>query len=227
VITSPANPRLKLVRRLQSRRQRQRLGIFVVEGEDLVEAGLAAGLDPVDRLVAGLDVEPDVLAGVSELAHPARDLAIFRTADLPASAGRLASVALWQVADPGNVGTLLRSADAFGAGVFLSAGCADPVGSKAARASMGALFRVPVGRFEEAPAPRVALVTRAATPLSELELGERVTFVLGAERRGLPDDVVEACDALATIPFQGAAESLNVAMAGTIALWEWHRRLAT
>jgi RNA methyltransferase, TrmH family len=224
VITSAANPRLKLVRRLHGRRQRQRRGLFAVEGEDLVDAGLAAGLQPVDLLVAGRDVEPEVLAGVSELAHPARAVAVFRTADLRSFAERPATLALWRVADPGNVGTLLRSADAFGGALCLSAGCADPTSSKAVRASMGALFRVPMGAFDDAPRPRVALVAHDGTPLAELDLGERVTFVLGAERGGLPDDVVAECDAVATIPVQGDAESLNVAMAGTIALWESSRR---
>jgi RNA methyltransferase, TrmH family len=176
----------------------------------------------MDLLVAGRDVEAHVLAGASELPHPPRVVAVFRTADLPQLAARPATLALWRVGDPGNVGTLLRSADAFGAAVCLSAGCADPTGSKALRASMGAVFRVPVGRFEDAPARRVALVAHGGVPLTEVELDEPVTFVLGAERKGLPGAVVEACEAQATIPFEGG-ESLNVAMAGTIALWEWWR----
>src|SRR5262249_58113698 len=83
MITSPANPRLKLVRRLRSASQRRRLGLFVVEGEDLVAAGLLAGLEPVDRLVAGEEVEPALLAGLSELSHPPRLVAVFRAAGLP------------------------------------------------------------------------------------------------------------------------------------------------
>jgi TrmH family RNA methyltransferase len=224
VITSASNPRLKLVRRLRGRRQRQRLGLFTVEGEDLVDAGLATGLQPVDVLVAGRDVEPEVLAVVSELPHAARTVAVFRTADLPRFSERSATLALWRVADPGNVGTLLRSADAFGAALCLSSGCADPTGSKALRASMGAVFRVPLGRFEEAPRPRVALVAHGGTPLTDVDLAGRVTFVLGAEREGLPESVIAGCDAAATVPVQSQAESLNVAMAGTIALWEWWRR---
>jgi TrmH family RNA methyltransferase len=223
VITSAANPRLKLVRRLHGRPQRQRLGLFAAEGEDLVDAGLAAGLEPVDLLVAGQDVEAELLAGVSELPHAARVVAVFRIADLPSFVARPATLALWRVADPGNVGTLLRSADAYGAALCLSAGCADPTGAKALRASMGAVFRVPLGRFEDAPSPRIALIPRDGRPLQELRFGERVTFVLGAERRGLPEEVVAGCDVAATIPVEGGAESLNVAMAGTIALWEWAR----
>ena len=83
MITSASNPRLRLVRRLHGRAQRQRLGLFVCEGEDLVEAGRAAGAEPVDVLVSGEDVEPALLADVSALGHPPRVIAVFRTADLP------------------------------------------------------------------------------------------------------------------------------------------------
>src|SRR5581483_8597038 len=110
VITSAANPRLRLVRRLASRRQRAKLGLFVCEGEDLVDAALAAGLEPVDLLVAGETVEAGLLASLSELPHPPRTIAVFRTADLPAPEPRPVAVALWHVADPGNLGTLIRCA---------------------------------------------------------------------------------------------------------------------
>jgi TrmH family RNA methyltransferase len=239
VITSASNPRLKLVRRLASRRQRERLGLFVCEGEDLVQAALAAGIRPVVVLVdaerppllEGLDeaepVEPRLLAEISTLAHPPRVLAIFRRADLPQldpADPPSAGVALWHVVDPGNVGTVLRTADGLGpAFVALSSGCADATGQKALRASAGAVFRVPLGRFD-APRPRIALVTRGGTPLPEIELPERTTFVLGSEREGLPSEVVAGCDAQATIPLAPTAESLNVAVTAAIALYEWRRR---
>lgn len=240
MITSAHNPRLRLVRRLHGRRQRERLGLFLCEGEDLVEAALAAGLEPVEALVdaerppelpglaAAEPVEPRLLAEVSALGHPPRVLAVFRKADLPRLAAESApsvGLALWHVGDPGNVGTLLRAADGLGpAFLALSAGCADPTGPKALRASAGAAFRVPVGRFDEIAAPRIALVARGGTPLYELDLNQRATFVLGAERDGLPPDVVAACDATATIPLTPDAESLNVAMSGVVALYEWRRR---
>jgi TrmH family RNA methyltransferase len=219
LITSASNPRLKLIRRLQSRRQRERLGLFVCEGEDLVEAGLAAGADPVDLLVAGESVEPSLLAEISALAHPPRTIAVFRRADLPSAGAQAAGLALWRVADPGNVGTLIRTADAFGAALFLSPGCADRTGPKALRASMGAVFRVPTGRFDEAPGRRVALVPRGGRPLEHVTLPEPVTFVLGAERGGLPADVVAGCDDVATIAIEPGAESLNVGVTGAIALY--------
>jgi RNA methyltransferase, TrmH family len=173
--------------------------------------------------VAGETVEPELLAAVSTLAHPARVVGVFRTAALPHEP-RQATLALWRVSDPGNIGTLLRAADAFGAAVALSEGCADPLGSKALRASAGAIFRVPLIAFDDAPGVRVALVAHGAPPLHELDLSGQVTFVLGAERQGLPEDIVEKSDAVATIATSGAAESLNVAVAGAIALYERSRR---
>jgi TrmH family RNA methyltransferase len=225
VISSASNPRLKLIRRLESRRQRGKLGLFVCEGEDLLEAALAAGIEPVDLLVSGEDVVPELLAGVSTLAHPPRAIGVFRRTDLPAWSSRPAALALWHVADPGNVGTLIRTADAFGAAVALSEGCADPTGPKALRGSAGAIFRVPIGRFDEAEGRRVALVAHDGEPLESVDLRETTTFVVGAEREGLPDHVVAACDAVASIPLAEGAESLNVAAAGAIALYEWNRRL--
>ena len=239
MITSAANPRLKLVRRLESRSQRERLGLFACEGEDLVAAALDAGLAPVEALVdaerpalaerlgRAEAVDPGLMASVSTLPHPARVIAVFRKADLPRGPAPPVGLALWRVHDPGNVGTLFRAADALGpAFVALSPGSADPTGPKALRAAMGAVFRVPVARFDDVAPPRVALVARGGTPLTEVELGARVTFVLGAEREGLPDDVLADCDAVATIPLAGGAESLNVAVAGAIALYEHRRRLA-
>lgn len=166
---------------------------------------------------------PELLAEVSTLGHPARVIGIYRREDLPRGS-RPVTLALWRVADPGNVGTLLRSADAFGAGVALSAGCADPTGPKALRASMGALFRVPTVGFDEASGRRVALVPHGGEPLDTVDLSGEVVLVLGAEREGLPEEVLARCEVRATIPQRGDAESLNVAMAGTVALYEVARR---
>ena len=124
MITSRDNEKLKLVRKLHDRRWRDKLGLLVAEGEDLVEAASNAGFEPVELLIAGETVAPELLAEVSTLAHPPRVIALYRRADLPRGV-RDVTLALWHVDDPGNVGTLLRSADAFGAGVALSAGCAD------------------------------------------------------------------------------------------------------
>jgi TrmH family RNA methyltransferase len=218
VISSRDNERLKLVRKLHERRWRDKLGLFFVEGEDLVAA---ASADPVDLLRAGEDVEPKLLAEVATAGHPPRVIAIYRREDLPAWDERPATLALWRLADPGNVGTLIRTADAFGAAVALSDGCADPTSPKALRASAGSIWRVPVGPWANLAETKVALVAHGGRPLGDVDLSGRVAFLLGAEREGLPAEVERDVDA--TIPLAGA-ESLNVAAAGAIALYELARR---
>jgi TrmH family RNA methyltransferase len=218
VIVSRDNERLKLIRKLHEKRWRDKLGLFFVEGEDAVEAATA---QPVDVLRAGEDVEPRLLAEVATAPHPPRVVAVYRRADLPAWEECDSTLALWRLADPGNVGTLIRTADAFGAAVALSDGCADPTSPKALRASAGSIWRVPLGAWDDIRGRRIALVAHGGTPLSALDLSGRVAFLLGAERDGLPDDLER--DANATIPIAGA-ESLNVAATGAVALYELTRR---
>jgi RNA methyltransferase, TrmH family len=217
VITSHHNQLLKDIRRLHRRRDG---GRFVAEGEDLVAAAEAAGWTPVVRLRAGVDVEEAVLAKVSSLGSGTRELAVYEER-WAAAAGPIC-VALWGVKDPGNIGTVLRGARAFGAAcVAIGPDTADPFGTKAVRASMGAIFEVPVARVEDVaalPAPRVALVAREGAPLAGPATG---TLVVGAERDGLPADVVAACDEVRHIAIE--SESLNAAMAATVARYEWNR----
>jgi RNA methyltransferase, TrmH family len=229
MITSRDNPKLKLVRKLETRRQRDKLGQFVAEGEDLVAAALEGGWELEFALVDAArapelpvraeQVSSHLLAEVSTLGYAPRVIGVFRAARPERKLPPL-GLELWRVGDPGNVGTLARACDAFGAYLALSPGSADPFGPKALRASTGSIFRVPMPDF--APQGAVALVAHDAPPLSELD-PSLSRFVLGSEREGLPDDVVAACAASATIPLAGAAESLNVAMAGTIALYDWRR----
>jgi len=221
MIVSADNERLKLVRKLRDRRWRDKLGLFVVEGEDLVEAATA---EPVDLLRAGDDVEPKLLADVATAGHPPRVIAVYRRHDLPRWEERSATLALWRLADPGNVGTLIRTADAFGAAVALSPGCADPTSPKALRASAGSIWRVPLGTWDDLDGTRIALEAHAGEPLASLDLRARVAFLLGAERDGLPPEAPR--DVEATIPIDGA-ESLNVAASGAIALYEWRRQTQT
>ena len=213
MITSPHNEKLKEVRRLQRRRDRR----FVAEGEDLLAAAADAGWPAVYELHAGVDVEADLLDGVSGLGSGTRALGVFEQR-WGAVTGPLC-IALWGVRDPGNVGAVLRSALAFGASsVALGPETADPFGPKAVRASMGAIFQIPVARVgsvAQLPSPRVALVAAAGDPLRGPLHG---TLVIGAERAGLAEDVVEACDGVAHIAIAG--DSLNAAMAATIALYE-------
>jgi len=239
-ITSPHNDTLKAIRKLARRRERTSSGRFVAEGEDLLAAADAAGWPALERLCAAgsgqggqgwIEVEPELLAGVSQLGSGTRALGIYEQRWAPAAAGPLC-VALHGIADPGNVGTILRSALAFGASsVALGPDCADPYGPKAVRASMGALFAVPLARVAaggaglvaELPGTVVALDAHAGEPIAALPdaLGaaaDPATLLVGAERAGLPDDVLAACDRVVRIPI--ASESLNAAMAATVALYE-------
>lgn len=223
MISSPQNEKLKLVRRLRDRKHREREGLFVTEGEDLLEAGTAAGVEPGFVLVApgsglaGEEVEPGLLADVSALGSGTRAIAVWsqRWAD----SMEPPCVYLHGVGDPGNVGAIIRTAQALiGGTVAVGPGCADPYGPKAVRASMGALFSERLVRkgFEATPGPRVALVAHGGDGLDAL--GSAATLCLGAEREGLPDDVLRKCDARVTIPLRpDAVESLNVAAAAAIA----------
>jgi TrmH family RNA methyltransferase len=269
-IASPNNPRLQELRRLRRRRERARSGRFMAEGEDLVAAARRAGWPAVAGFRAAgsglggadfLDVEPATLAEVSTLGSGARVIGVYEQRWLQAPRGPVC-VYLHRVADPGNVGAVLRAALAFGAScVAVGPGCADPCSPKAVRAGMGAIFAVPLARagaVEELPGKRIALVASSRAPAQPLETVRRLvgparevtgaggeegmgpsgasgvrvgrpgggpsdsvpafTLLVGAERDGLPAEVVEACEHVAHIPI--ASDSLNAAQAATVALYE-------
>ena len=225
-ITSLHNEAIREVRKLAGRKWRDKMRSFVAEGEDLIDAASAAGWTPELLLceagsgLAGEEVAPHLLKQVSQLGSGTRALAVYSQRWAPAPVGPVC-VALWGVNDPGNVGTVLRSALAFGAGsVALGPGTADPYGSKAVRASMGAIFDVPVARVSnigELPGHKVALAARSGRALADLD-AEEVTLVIGAEREGLSEGVLASCNETAHIPIR--SESLNAAMAATIGLYE-------
>jgi TrmH family RNA methyltransferase len=226
VITSKDNDKLKETRKLARRSARERSGRFVAEGEDLLAAADAAGWSAVFRLsaagsgLAGEEVEPELLDAVSALGSGTRTLAVYAERWAPAAAGPLC-VEVHGVGDPGNVGAILRSALAFGAGsVVLGPGSADPFGPRAVRASMGAVFAVPVARETTGPGQRIALVAGAGDALRGPVEGD-ATILVGAEREGLPGDVVAGADRVCHIPIAG--DSLNAAMAATVALYELTR----
>jgi TrmH family RNA methyltransferase len=225
MITSKDNTQLKTIRKLHDKRHRERDGLCLAEGEDLVEAALAAGLEPELLLRAGDDVEPALLDAVSTLGSGTRAIGVFP--QRWAEPGGEVAVYLHGVSDPGNVGAAIRSAHALADGpVILGPGCADPWGPKAVRASMGSVFARPPARagFDGLAGSTLALVPRGAPPLADVELGRPVVLCLGAERAGLPADLVERATARATIPLRaGAPDSLNVAMAATVALYELNR----
>lgn len=223
MIESPHNEKLKLVRKLRERKHREREGLFATEGEDLLGAGLAAGVEPRFVLVAagsgleGEEVAPALLADISALGSSTRVIAVWplRWSEQPASP----CFYLHGVGDPGNVGTIIRTLDALvGGSVVLGPECADPFSPKAVRASMGSIFSTPPtrGDISATGEPRVALVAHGGQKLDTLS--GAATVCLGAEREGLPDAVVARCDRRVTIPLrEGGPESLNVAAAAAIA----------
>jgi TrmH family RNA methyltransferase len=223
-VTSPHNEKLKLVRRLRDRKHRDREGLFVAEGEDLLEAGRAAGDEPELLLSAagsglgGIEVAPEALASVSELGSGTRVISVWR--QRWAEPTGPVCVYLHDVGDPGNVGAVIRSAHALSEGsVVLGGSSADPFSPKAVRASMGSIFAHPVARADvaETPAPRAALVAHGGEDPASIVAP--ITLCVGAEREGLPEDVAAACEWRWTISLrEGGAESLNVAAAAAIAL---------
>ena len=231
-IHNPQHPNLNQVTLLRTRRGRDRSGRFVAEGEDLIAAAAANGWQPVDSFVAegsglsGTEVSEEALAEVSALGSGTRALAIYEQR-WSEPTGPLA-VWLHGVGDPGNIGTIIRSAHAFGAAsVILGPGSADPFGPKAVRASMGAIFSVAVARadqIEQLPGTTVALAASAPLQLdgAPWPAGE-VTLLIGAEREGLPADVVAVAGEARSIAIDG--DSLNAAMAATIALYSCTRKV--
>jgi TrmH family RNA methyltransferase len=242
MITSPHNAKLKEIRKLRQRRRwRERAGQFVAEGEDLLVSADASGWIAIERYAAagsglpGIEVDPGLLASASGLGSGTRTLAVYEERWAPAPAGPLC-VYLHGVHDPGNVGAVLRSAQAFGASsVALGPGTADPYSPKAVRASMGAIFSLALCRagVDELPGEKIALVPGAGQPLHGLwrstlvcarSSAKVLTVMIGAERGGLPDELIARADHLAHIPI--ATDSLNAAMAATIALYELTRSMA-
>jgi TrmH family RNA methyltransferase len=244
---------MQRLRRLSRRRSaRTGEGAFVVDGPTLLAEALDAGV-AVDEVVAEPGCPPAVLdraAAAGAVVHRTREgmlarvvdtvtpravAAVARFDDVAAAeaaraAGPLALV-LVGVADPGNAGTLLRSAEAAGAGAVLFCdGSVDPYGPKCVRSSAGSVFRLAVARdlaaaealvaVEDAGATTVATVARGAQPYDAVDLARPVALVLGSEAHGLPAGLAAAVDTAVTIPMHGRTESLNVGMAGTILCFE-------
>jgi TrmH family RNA methyltransferase len=216
---------LKLVRRLRERRARAREGLFVSEGEDLLEAGLGSGAEPRLLLsaagsgIGGLEVEPGLLERVSALGSGTRVIAVWEQRWAESLEGPVC-IYLHSIGDPANVGAVIRSARALvESTVLLGPGCADPYSTRAVRASMGSVFGQPLfrGTVEQAPAPRIALLAHGGEPIGG-SLPPPLTICLGGEREGLPASVVARCERKLTIPLRPGVDSLNVAAAAAIAL---------
>ncbi len=254
MITSLDNEKLKTIRKLQQKRWRERLQLFVAEGEDLVDAAAAAGAEPEFVLRAGEDVEPRLLGEVSGLGSGTRVVGVYPQrwveqgeavpavaeaagSGLSDASGLVAttpglSVYLHGVGDPGNVGTVIRSAHALADGpVILGPGCADPYSPKAVRASMGSVFARPPARAESfgLAGTLVALDGGVQETLADAATGlpdVGVVLCVGAERKGLPQQLLRRAHAVARIPVRpDGPDSLNAAMAATVALYEVANRM--
>jgi len=232
MITSTDNQKLKEIRKLT--RSRKRTDLFIAEGEDLVASALAHGWKAEYVLRAGVDVEEKLLADASTLGSGTRVIGVYR--ERWSEPGGWLSVFLDGIKDPGNVGTILRSAHALCDGpVVIGPRCADPFGPKAMRASMGSIFGRPPARAEAAELSglKIGLVQDAPETLRELGLtrgpGPLVTPVVvlvGSEREGLGPDALNAADVRARIPIRpDGPDSLNAAMAATVALYELAHRI--
>jgi len=222
MITSPDNQKLKEIRKLA--RSRKRSDLFIAEGEDLVDVAWEAEY----VLRAGVDVEEKLLADASTLGSSTRVIGVYR--ERWSEPGGHLSVWLDGIKDPGNIGTIIRSAHALCDGpVIIGPRCADPFGPKAVRASMGSIFARPPARAAaaELPGTRLALVRDAPRTVRELELHGPVVVMVGGEREGLGPDALNAAHVRARIPIRDEGpDSLNAAMAATVALYELGHRIA-
>jgi TrmH family RNA methyltransferase len=265
VISSAANPLIKRVRLLADRKHRRREGAFVVQGIQPVWQAVEAGAD-IETLIVAPDllrppaatamvfdqeqqgvpvarVSADLFTRIADRDGPAGLAAIVRARPVPlaglaATAGSV-FVALHQVGNPGNLGTIIRTASAAGAaGVILIGPAADPYDPAAVKASMGALFDVPVAAAATeaeflawAADQRVAVLAAALggeRTLWEAEFAPPLAILLGSEGEGLPASLLDTIDPAAgqrvRIPMTGTAESLNLAVAAGILLYEVRRR---
>ena len=255
-ITAFSNPRVKSAQLLRDKRHRRESGRFLAEGLRVLTEAREAGRLPaelfyaaasathplVQRLVAdveaaggvAIETTPAILSKLSGKDNPQAVVGVFEAWTIPLEALDRTSSGIWLVAerlrDPGNLGTILRTGDAVGAGALILIGeCVDPFSVEAVRASMGALFTVPVARAEWADF--LAWLRAGAGQLVGLSLDtemdyraalyERPTFLLtGNEAQGMPDDYAVACDLLVKIPMLGKADSLNAAVATAVMAYE-------
>ena len=263
-LTSPANPLIKTLKSLERKKERQATGLFLAEGARLVEQGLANGWRPDTLVVAAAVADRPHIAALAERAEAAgarvvlvperlmtrithKDnaqavIATFRQRQLdlealaPRKAGRKGLfVALYEVRDPGNLGTILRTSDCAGAdGVILVGTCCDPYSFEAVRASMGSLFDMPFAQADyaafntwrrKAGLAAVAASVNGTARHDLVDLQQDTVILMGNEQAGLPPAVEADCDQLVLIPMRGGADSLNLAQATAIMVYEaWRQR---
>ena len=241
-ITARKNPLLQQVRRLlTSRREREQAGLFVADGTKLLQEAVRYW-DGLDTVILSDGVEAEVPASVRVVRVPEEIMAYISPMESPQGALFLCRLPekrdfvpqkgmllLDGIQDPGNLGTILRTADALDIPVALLEGCADPFSHKVVRASMGAVFRVvPVQTtWEEAK----AALKNAGIPVGVTALSDRakdlrqtdltgMAVIIGSEGRGVRQEVLDSADAELIIPMNPHCESLNAAVAATIVMWE-------
>lgn len=252
-ITSARNPQLQRVRQL-ARRPRARLDeqAYVIEGPGLIREAAAAGVDiqavyfeaPFDLGVdlpgvPLVEVDPGLIAKVATTVTPQPALAVaaLPPGDRPRWSEHDFVVVAVDVGDPGNLGTIMRSAAAAGSTMVVCAGSsADPYNPKVVRSAAGSLFRLGVrcepdpvaaiGSMQEAGLVAVAAVVEGGAPPSAVDLARPVALAVGSEARGLGPEVLDQVDLQVTIPMPGESESLNVAMAATVLCFEAARQRA-
>jgi len=260
-ITSASNPIVKMLRSLERKKARSETGLFLAEGARLVGQGLSRGWTLDTLVVAATALERDYVAALAEAASAAGARVVQAPAQLmgritrkdnpqavlgafaqrqpglealPAS-GPARLLALYEVRDPGNLGTLLRTADCAAMDAVLLIGqCCDPYSVEAVRASMGSIFDIPPVAAEWAAARDWTAATgcrltaasmRGDTRHDAADYGARSVILMGNEQSGLPEPVEAGCDTLVRIPMRGGADSLNLAQAAAVMVYEaWRQR---
>ena len=241
-ITSRKNPLLQQVKKLlASKKAREEAGLFAADGTKLLQEAVKyyPGLDTVilsdgveaavPQAVRVIRVPGDVMESISPMASPQGALFLCRLPEKKAFEAKKGMLILDGIQDPGNLGTILRTADALDVTVVLLEGCADPYGHKVVRASMGAVLRTDVlqstwAEVHEAcrkmgiPVGVTALSDRARD-LRQAKLGE-MAVVIGSEGQGVRKEILDSADAELIIPMNSHCESLNAAVAATIVMWQ-------
>ena len=241
-ISSRKNPLLQQVKKLlSSRKEREKAGLFVSDGIKLLEEAvkfesglhtviLSEGVDAVvPEGVRLVRVPEDVMASISPMESPQGALFLCRLPEKTAFVPQAGMLLLDGIQDPGNIGTILRTADALEVPVVLLEGCADPYSHKVVRSSMGAVFRTKVVQSTWAEvqiACKAAGIPIAVTALSDRASDIRnadltkMAVVIGSEGRGVRQEILESADAELIIPMNPRCESLNAAIAATICMWQ-------
>jgi RNA methyltransferase, TrmH family len=238
-VTSPQNPTVKLIRSLDDKKGRREAGLFVAEGVAMLERAMALGWTP-QHVVATRDpflwddvrpmiISEKLMGELSAQNNPHEVLATFRQRWQPHAGRESLWLALEEVRDPGNLGTILRTADAVGAaGVILVGEYCDPYSGECVRASTGSIFAMPIVRmsaeafidFAKGAKGPIVGTSGAASKSFRKDYPADVLLVMGSEARGLSDSVSKTCTELVRIPMREGVESLNLATATALMLYQ-------